>query len=185
MAILSRRERPCRRAGLLALAACALFAAAAPAQEPTLEARVKAAYLFNFAKFVVWPQPVQSAPARPFVIGLLGDSPVLPALRALEGQQVHQRPVAIRQYERAADVDCDLLFVDASQIAAFARDGESIRRRPILTVGETDAFLLAGGAIGLVLTNGNVRYLVRPRAAEAVGLSISSKLLKLAERVLD
>jgi YfiR/HmsC-like len=185
--ILILRDRVRCRIGLLALAACLLLGpdAGAQASGPALEDQVKAAFLYNFAKFVDWPEERALPPDRAFVIGVLGDSSVLSALKALEGQRVRGRPVEVRQFVRVADADCQLLFVDASQTDAFARGADKLRARPILTVGETDEFLLAGGAITLVRVNGNIRYRVNTRPAEAVRLTISSKLLKLADRVQE
>ncbi len=173
-----------RSSAVLLPAILGLLAGVGAAQDrsPSLEAKVKAAFLFNFAKFVQW----QASPGPsdgPFVIGVLGEGPVLSALSALDGQEVHGRRLAIRTYARTADVNCQILFVGPGQLSDFSRDIERIHEREILTVGEGDEFLRAGGMIALVRVNGNVRYRINLGAVQSAHLSISSKVLKLADRI--
>ncbi|MEO8430840.1 MAG: YfiR family protein [Acidobacteriota bacterium] len=185
MAFLIRRLA--RAATLLAAVLAAIEIAPAespsePAPAPPLESQVRAAFVYNFAKFIDWPQSVSMTPDGVFVIGVLGDTPVLAALHALSGQEVKGRRLVVRQYQRPSEAACQVLYVGAGQIHAFAEAARSFRELPILTVGEGDEFLKAGGMIALVQIEGRVRYRIRAEPAETARLVISSKLLKLAER---
>ena len=188
MALLTGRRSPARPLAAAIFAACVsashLFsqAAAPPAAAPPLEAQVKAAFLYNFAKFIDWPASTSSPKEEVFVIGVLGETPIFAALSALEGQDVKGRRLVIRRFQRVSDVVCHVLFVSADQTPAFSTGAAALSNQPILTVGEGDEFLKAGGMIALVRTEGKIRYRVRPRQAEIARLVISSKLLKLADR---
>jgi len=169
---LSRRRGPGRflaAAMLAALASAKNARSDAPAAP--LEAQVKAAFVYNFAKFIDWPSNISPPKAGTFVIDVLGDSPVLGALNALDGQEVKGRRLVVRQIQRLSEASGNVLFV-----------ASRLRDLPILTVGEGDEFLRAGGMIALVQVDGKIRYRVRVRQAEAARLVISSKLLNLADR---
>ncbi len=174
------RDRPPR--GLAALTAFVLLIAGGTAAAQ--EARVKAAYLFNFAKFIEWPESATS-PGGPFVIGVLGEGPVPPALFELDGRQVRGRRVAVRSFIGRGGAGCRILFVDSDRTSAFAQESERWSAPGILTVGEGDEFLRAGGIIALVHVRGTIRYRINLGAAHASGINISSKILKLADRIED
>ncbi len=188
MALLIRRRTGRARllAGILVLASLSAGRAAGETPSaPALEAQVKAAFLYNFAKFIDWPASVSLTPDKTFVIGVLGDSPVLAALKSLEGSEVKGRRLVVQRITRLDTAACHVIFVDESQTAAFAREAALLREIPILTVGEGDEFLKAGGMIALVKDGGKIRYRVRAQQAEVARLVISSKLLKLADRTVD
>lgn len=185
MAILIRRRTAAARFLAAVLVAAGLSSAHSLSQTapaPPLEAGVKAAFLYNFAKFIDWPASISVTPDKTFVIGVVGDTPVLAALSSLEGSEIKGRRLVVRRFVRPEVAACHVLFVDAAQTAAFAQEAAGLREVPILTVGEGDEFLKAGGMIAFVKDGGKMRYRVRAHAAEAARLSISSKLLNLADR---
>jgi hypothetical protein len=66
-----------RTAGFFAAASLAsLFVCSvvSPQSDPS-EYQVKAAFLFNFTKFVEWPDGSFDAPQAPIVVGIIGDDP--------------------------------------------------------------------------------------------------------------
>jgi hypothetical protein len=139
-----------------------------------IEYQVKAAFLFNFLKFVEWPP---AAPASPWVIGVLGQDPFGELLeQTVRGKNVNGRTVEIRHYSRPADVkNPNILFVGRS---AFERLG--IQAQPgMLTVGEAPEFIKSGGIVNFYLEDNRVRFEIKPSAASSNGLRISSQLLKL------
>jgi hypothetical protein len=155
--------------------------AAAGAQNVSLEYQVKAAYLFNFAKFVEWPASA-FAGQSPLTICVAGSNPFGAALGDLvKGETVHGRPIVARVVDGAGSL-CHVLFVPrGEQLASFVRSGS---KAPVLTVGETADFLEQGGIVSFVLEEGRVRFEMSPEAANRHGLMISSRLLRLA-RVRD
>lgn len=168
-----------RRSGEAAVAlalATLLWASAARAQAP-LEYQVKASYLYNFMQFVEWPVDALAASAR-FNVCVVGLGRFGRALAPLEDERVQGRQVAVRALERAADARtgvCHILFVAG---------GKSAEAPPLqggmLTVGETPGFLARGGMINLVEVRGRIRFEVNAEAAERAGLTVSSRLLRLA-----
>ncbi len=185
MALLTKRLLGSRLSLLGALTALAMLIGAAPVPEETaasLEAQVKAALLYNFARFVDWPAEALASKDGTFVIAILRDRAVFEALTGLEGKEVHGHRLLVREFAHVDDGPCQVLFVAESETGSFAPESEKLRGRPVLTVGEGDPFLQAGGMIALVRVDGKFRFRVRTRQAEVARLAISSKLLKLADR---
>ena len=167
-----------RRTLFRALAVALLGAQPAALPGDGMEYQVKAAFLFNFLKFVEWPP---SAPDTPWVIGVLGHDPFGETLDlTVRGKIVNGRKVDVRRYDKASDVrDCNILFIGRDD---YERTG--IPAQPgMLTVGESSGFLKAGGAITFYIEDNRVRFEIRQASARSAGLHVSSQLLKLG-RVL-
>jgi hypothetical protein len=165
-------RRRCSIGGLLLLAATALAA-----QDVSLEYRVKAAYLFNFTKFVEWPAGALGEDG-PFTICIAERNPFGPALAMmLNGESTQGRRLTTRVVRTAADT-CQVLFVPRDVEA-----GPMLRRlsgAPVLTVGEAPGFLQQGGAINFVVEGGKVRFEINQNAAQRGQLRVSSRLLRLS-----
>lgn len=167
-----------RRALISAIAVALLGAQPKPLLAEGLEYQVKAAFLFNFLKFVEWAPAAADAP---WVIGVLGHDPFGAALDlTVRGKIVNGRKVDVRRYNKASDVkDCNILFIGRGD---YERTG--IPAQPgLLTVGESSGFLKAGGVISFYIEDNRVRFEIRPASARSAGLHVSSQLLKLG-RVL-
>ena len=167
-----------RRIACVASAA-GLVAGAATAADSASEAAVKAAFVYNFAKFIQW-QPDATGAARNYVrICTAGiDTQLADGIAALEGKPVQSRIVAVRRDAKAADLDtCNVLLV-GSGTRTLADDARE--RTGLLTVSDVRGFAAAGGIIELFIEDGKVRFEINTRAAQRAGLTISSQLLKLA-----
>lgn len=151
--------------------------ALAAAQDVPLEYRVKAAYLFNFTKFVDWPSGVFSG-SEPLTLCVAETNPFGPVLSAtLAGETGAGRPLVSRVV-RDGSAPCHVLFIPRGVVA-----GVHLRRtatQPILTVGESRDFLQQGGMINFVLEEGRVRFEINRDAAVRNRLMISARLLQLA-----
>jgi hypothetical protein len=170
-----------RRAAVLLLGLSAgLAVAAAP------EYQVKAAFLFNFAKFVDWPEAMLARNSSMNVC-VLGDDPFGAILnRTVEGKTVHDRPIRVARLVDAGDVShCHVLFISVSEQRELPRLLPVLAGLSILTVGETESFVQNGGMIGFTSDADRVRFEINNDAAERAGLHISSQLLKLATRVIQ
>ncbi|HEY1760599.1 MAG TPA: YfiR family protein [Bryobacteraceae bacterium] len=182
-----------RRPGVLGRMACslsfllALFLApraAKSADEPTLEYQVKATFLLNYTKFTEWPPSAFASPTAPISICVLGEDPFNGALRQiLEGETVGARRVVTQQIRQAPPLHtCQIIFLSGDQ-------RENLKKLlpqfgpGVLTVGEGDGFLRAGGMIAFVIENRRVRFDIHQTAAENAGLKLSSKLLSVARSV--
>jgi hypothetical protein len=166
----------------LAVVALALsgLAGAVRAQE-SLETAVKAAYLYKFAPFVGWPGAAARA-GQPFTVCVVGADPFGSVLdRAVAGQKVGDRPIAVRRLATAArDSACEIAFLGGSR-GQSVKDGLGILHgAPVLTVTDGSPY---PGVIDFALTQGRVRFRVDDQAAADSGLTISSKLLSLAVSV--
>ena len=148
---------------------------------PPSEYQVKAAFLYNFAKFVEWPQTAEDQNG-PLAICVLGKDPFGGALeRVIEGKTVNGRSITIRHLNEAGRAQaCHILFISASEAGHFNEVLRSILERNVLTVSEIDGFCERGGVIAFVMDGRRVRFRINPKAAAGANLNISSKLLQLA-----
>jgi len=166
-------------AALLLVCAGHLGAQAARASE----AQVEAVFLFNFAQFVDWPPEAVPDSQAPLVIGILGGDPFGEFLDAtVRGERRGARPFVVHRYQGVDDVTrCDILFISRS--AGYAPEDilARLKNRPILTVSDADRFAERGGMIRFVTDKSRIRLQINPEAAEAAHLTISSKLLRVAE----
>lgn len=184
----ARRPNRCARAWQAAcLLGCVLLAAGAPlgaaaGAEVSREYQIKAAFLFNFTKFVEWPPDHFADAQTPIVIGVAGRDPFGGALAAtVAGRAVDGRPIEIVPIASLADLPrVDLLFITATEDKRLIERLEPLNQMGVLTVGESPQFAAAGGAITFVLRDDKVRFDINVAAIESSGLRISSKLLSLA-----
>ncbi|MGD0404707.1 MAG: YfiR family protein [Candidatus Acidiferrales bacterium] len=164
------------------------FPTALPAQvRPPSEYELKAAFLFNFAKFVDWPKNAFAGPESPFLVCILGIDPFGSALdNALRGKVIAEHPASVARLKRVADISgCQILFVAASESHLLSEVVAKLRGQSVLVIGETNDFASSGGAIQFTLEDNRVRFFINPDAADRAGLKISSKLLALAKIVRD
>jgi hypothetical protein len=159
---------------------------AAWSQDASLVYAVKATYLYKFAPFIDWPSPTAEFADGSFTICIVGDSQVDALVeRAVHGQDIAGHPIVIRSYAGVTgDPGCAVIYVASDDPHAAAAILAAVRGMPVLTVtdGATDA--AARGIINFVVSDGHVRFEIDSGAAAANGLTISSKLLSLAVRVL-
>lgn len=173
------------RAALAALLAVSLSASPVGAQADYTEYQVKAAFLFNFTRFVEWPPAPEPPAGTPAYICVLGDDPFGKDLeRAVKDKQVRGRNVEIKRSAQLAQLgDCPLLFIGASEEHRLDWILGELKGKPVLTVGELDGFAKHGGMVGFKIESRRVRFEINVGAAEAVGLKLSSQLLKVGDVV--
>lgn len=149
------------------------------------EYRVKAAFLFNFAKFVEWPPQMFKTARDPIAICLVGQNLFGDALNeAVNGKTVDGRTFLVRQISgEQPSAGCQILFVSSSERRRLHIILGEIKTEGVLTVGETDNFASEGGIINFKIEGGRVCLQVNVDAAEQAKLHISSKLLNLAQIV--
>jgi hypothetical protein len=178
-------------AALLAFGACLLTATAAHSGRasenmPSPEYLVKMAFLFNFAKFVEWPPDALPRHQDTLTLCVLGGDPFGSALDALRGKRAQERTIVVRRLTRLEEVaSCQVVFVDRSAAPELSRPLARTALLGILTVGDTERFAENGGIIELTRVHDTIRFEVNLAAAQRAGLRISSKLLRLARRVIE
>jgi YfiR/HmsC-like len=151
------------------------------------EYQLKAAFLFNFAKFVDWPATTFANSQARFSVCILGTDPFGSTIdELLQGKTVEDRPVAVERSNQIATVrHCQMVFVSASEKSRVREILDGLKGTNALVVGETDGFAAAGGAIQFAIEENRVRFLINTDAADRAGLKVSSKLLSLAHVVHD
>jgi len=146
------------------------------------EYQIKAAFLYNFVKFVDWPPQSFATPSSPIVIGVLGENVFGDNLeQAVHDKIINNHPLQYKKFDSVAEAtNCQVLFISASEKNRFPQILDTLRGRSILTVSESDRFIAAGGIINFVIVNNRVRFQINNESARKAGLTISSDLLNLA-----
>lgn len=183
MAILSSSHR--RSIYRLSSIAILGAAAVAGAMGQIDEYQVKAAFLFNFAKFVEWPAKSFPKPSDPIVICIAGENPFGDHLKqAIQGKVWEGRTFAILPIvDLPPKSRCHILFVNSSERQRFRSVAGSLKSSGILTVGDSPGFIDDGGIINLKLESGKIHFEINVDTAEQAQLTLSSKLLSLAQIV--
>ena len=176
--------RPSRAARLgvasLVLAATLIAAPTTAAADAAPDVTVKAAFLYNFAKFAEWPALL---PAAPLVVCIVGSDAIAAAfVETVHGQQVAGHLLEVwRPQNGGSWRTCNLLFVADLESRQLAKGLIEIKTLPVLTVGDGKGFSQSGGIIELYLEGGKMRFSVNLDAAERAGIRLSSRLLTLAK----
>ena len=149
------------------------------------EYQLKAAFLFNFAKFVEWPPAAFAEPNSPLIIGILGENPFGDVLEeTVRGKSLNNHPLAVRTFRSVAEsTNCHVLFISASEADRLPAILARLKGRSILTVGDTKDFVARDGIVGFTVDHKRLKLRVNLAAADAAKLTISSKLLRQADVV--
>ena len=147
------------------------------------EYQVKAAYLYNFGKFVEWPPGALAG--TQVSICVLGQDPFGPALdAALAGERIQGKSVMPRRITKAQEATgCEILYISSSEERRLSDILHTVDHIAILTVSDIPRFALRGGMIQFVLQGKRVRFEVNLTSAQDAGLTLSSELLKVAAEV--
>ena len=157
-----------------------------PAQtEVSKEYQIKAVFLFNFAQFVAWPTNAFPDAQTPLTIGVLGDDPFDAFLdETVQGEKVNGHPLIIQRYHNIEDVkNCQILFISRSEGDRMEQVLAGLKGKNILTVGDMEGFIKSGGIVRFVTEENKIHFRINLEAAKSASLTISSKLLRLAEIV--
>ena len=156
----------------LSIAATDLFA--------TVEGTVKAAFLYNFAKFIQWPDE-----QRPTLrLCVMGDSVLGKAFDGLIGKPVRNMLISVRHAIVFQDIpQCDLVFLPATQARSLERVRQIVNGYPILIVTENTDTLAKGAIVTLIPSDDRIVFEVDLTVARQLGLQVSAKMLQLARKV--
>ena len=170
---------------LLSGPAGAWLAIGADTQVPK-EYQLKAAFLFNFLKFVEWPASRFGSADEPIVLGVFGDNPFGAGLEnTVRDRKISGRGIVVRSVQNTADAKAThLLFVSAAEESRFGALREDLKAAGVLTVGESESFLKRGGIISFTIEGDKLRFDINMISADKAGLKISAQLQKLAKNVL-
>jgi hypothetical protein len=165
-----------------------------------LEFKVKAAFLYNFIKFVNWPDSTDSDSNKIMTFGIIGKNTFGNAFEPVNDKKTKEQEVVVKYFNSFSELQknndnlskateelskCQLLFICSSETNNLANIINIVKNKNILTVGETKDFLKAGGIINFILEDNKVRFEINLLAAKEAKLTIRSQLLRLAQKVID
>lgn len=173
---------------MLRILKCALLLGGlwiAPLHAEVEEYQLKAAVVYNFAKFVEWPPQSFTSASDPIAVCILGQNPFGGWLsETLAGRTAGGRPFVVRHASEPQEVGrCQILFVSSSERKRFRVILAEVKADGVLTVGDTPGFAALGGVVNLRLDGETVRMEVNVESAKQKKLQISAKLLSLAQIV--
>ncbi|MBF0477398.1 MAG: YfiR family protein [Deltaproteobacteria bacterium] len=149
----------------------------------SLESRVKAAFIYNFAKFVEWPEQALPDKDDTILLCAIEDTDFGQAFDLIEEKIVKGRKVVYQccpKSSRALDT-CHIVYLNSQDPKIVQEVLRSLKGRHVLTVGELDGFVQLGGIINLYSSDNKIRFEINVDAANRAGLKLSSQLLKLAK----
>lgn len=192
---------------LMVLALVLFMAVNAPkagaASVTSSEYQVKAAFLYNFIKFVDWPGEDTVDGNEPIIIGIIGRDPFGDAFKPIENKKIKEREVVVKRFKRFEELEkagekdkdephkqieairkCQLLFICSSEKTRLEEILDLVKDHSVLTVGDTEGFLDSGGIIEFVMEEKKVRFEINVAAAKHAKLKVRSQLLRLAKRIV-
>jgi len=181
-------KRSLQGARLLCVAALlSLFSLVSPgsvsAAPQTRAEHVQAVFLYNLASFVNWPE-TWTEHSEYFTIGIVGDTPFGAIInQVVAGEQWRGKPMRVVHFDEPEEIRgrlCDILYIGSDRLRQFDNFKKRLEGLPILTVADSPGFLEMGGMINLVRKQQRLGMGVNLQAVRYSGLSISSKLLRLA-----
>lgn len=153
--------------------------------ERSSEYKIKAAYLYNFVKFIRWPDSAFTDAKAPLVIGVLGENPFNGNLAPLGTRSLGEHPIQIKEFKKLKEVKkCHLLFICESESTGLGVLLKSLKTRPIVTVGEHQDFSAQGGVIQFISVRNRLRFIINLNTAKANNIQIDAQLLSLAIEIL-
>ncbi len=188
----------------LVLLACFWAADAYPDSQSAQykEYEIKAAFIYNFLKFVDWPEEKMAGGGNQIVVGIIGEDPFGAATDIFKDKKVEERNVVIKRFEGIEQLKktaekgkpanekpealktCHLLFICPSEQKQAREIIDIVGKDGVLTVGDTSGFIESGGVINFMLEENKIRFDINLTAAEKAGLKIRSQLLRLAKKVV-
>lgn len=160
-----------------------LFSQHVIADDPNVEYKIKAGYLYNFTKFITWPEDKSET----FNLCILGDDPFGELIDPIEKRTAFGRPIKIFRFDSLnKEQYCHMLYISSTIKDNPAINGMSVIRdvdKKTLTIGESEQFSAQGGMIGFVNRLGKIKLQINLKTLQQSGLKVSAKLLEVAEIV--
>lgn len=156
----------------------------AQSPSPSLEYQVKAAFLYQFFKFVEWPPQAFDATNQIICVGVVNGGPMATALQSVDGKEAKGRRVVVRRFTEPEDLEfCHILFISSGMEGRLGEILERLKGTSTLTVSDIDGFARRGGMINFIMVENKIQFEINVETAEKANLQISSHLLRLARIV--
>lgn len=163
------------------MAGAAVTAVGAVGPRPS-EYAVKAAFIYNFARFVEWPASAFAHPEAPLTLCVVGDDPFGAVLdETVRGKTVARHGFFIRRMSHAADAaNCHIVFISRSETARLPKVLAALEGKSVMTIGDMEGAAKRGAVMNFLLEGGRVRFAINTEVAKRAGLNLSSQLIKLS-----
>jgi hypothetical protein len=148
------------------------------------EYEVKAAFIYNFTRFVEWPTNSFESTNSPIVIGILGKDPFGKILEnVIKDETVKNRKLELKRYSKIEDItsNCHILFISKSEESKLPQILKYLEGKDVLTVGDFEGFAVGGGIIRLLTYEDKVKLRINLATAKRTNMVISSQILRAAE----
>lgn len=146
----------------------------------TTEADVKAAFIYNFTKFVEWPLTALADNA-PLQLCVLGKDDTSPRLLQLQGREAQGHPLQVRQLAHPDELaGCHVMYIARGHARLLPPNHKLFSGNGLLTVSDTPGFVRQGGMIELFVESSRVQFMVNVDNAQQADLKISARMLQLA-----
>jgi len=147
---------------------------------------VKAAYLFQFTRFIEWPMLKNEPVNEKFIFCVLGKDPITTLLQPLTQNKVEHHPIAVKSIKRTSDIaGCEILYIALSEESNLNKILKQAQKNSILTVSSIPKFSHNGGMINFIIAEKKVRIVVNLFTARKAKLKISAKLLEISINVIQ
>lgn len=154
------------------------------AQLSPIEYQVKAAFLYQFFKFVEWPPQAFHATNQTICIGVVDGGPMVRALQSVEGKEAKSRRVVVKRFKEPEELEfCHILFISSGMEDRMTEILNRLKGTSTLTVSDIDGFARRGGMINFITVENKIQFEINIETAERAKLQISSHLLRLARIV--
>ncbi|MFT3682109.1 MAG: YfiR family protein [Ferruginibacter sp.] len=149
-----------------------------PAQTGEQEANLKAAFIYNFTRYIEWETDNDK---NDFIIGVVGNSPITQSLIEIaKNNTVRNKRLVIKQYATAEDIQyCHILFISKKSELPLQQVLDRTGKGT-LTIGEENGFAKLGTAFNFIIINDKLKFEANLKSIYSAGLKASSQLLKLA-----
>lgn len=162
-----------------------MYAAHADLEPATLEYKLKAVFMLNFAKFIEWPTKTFPSESASLNICIIGHDPFGPLLNeVIKDEMVHNHTVDVKRLQSPQNIGvCHIAFLSPSLKPNFSKLLRIFSNTQVVTISEVDGFIQQGGMINFISIDNKIRFEINPESITNAGLSVSSRLLALARIV--
>lgn len=156
-----------------------------PCRAELSEVQIESAYIFNFIKFVQWPEAAVK-PGGNINLCIVGNDELQSTLTTLNGRNVGEYRLQVMPRRESRDdigSSCHVLYIDQQETRRFVPILKSLGEKPVLTISDIPNFAERGGNIGLIYRENRVLFEINLVSARIAGLSLSSQMLNLAANI--
>lgn len=154
-----------------------------PCRAELSELQVKSAYVFNFIKFVEWPDKAIRTGDK-LRLCVIGNNELLASLSSVSGRRVGQYELQVMHADNSAAWNaCHVLFIGEHEQRRLVPIIKSLGVAPVLTISDIPGFAERGGGIGLLNRNDKMLFEVNLSSTRQAGLRLSSQMLNLAANI--